>query len=156
MTSLRTFKAIAWRSAQGASGTNSQRGCFPDDSEDRRLHHLHPAEPSDGSNLPCHQASTWLKLLKTTRHDLDSLEVRSCSFHDSRGNATMHCCVLKWHLKDLVRQGHLKKFILNLEEDPEVREAQLKWSAETLASKHHPGQENHHRAMCFPPKRHHV
>jgi len=63
-----------------------------------------------------------VKLLKTTKHDTDSLEAGNCSFHDSRGHTTLHCCSLKRHVEDLVQRGYLDEFVLDLKEDPEVGE----------------------------------
>ena len=57
-----------------------------------------------------------------TKHDTDPLKAGHCSFHDSRGHATLHCWALKKHIKDLVQRGYLDEFILELDENPEVGE----------------------------------
>ena len=64
-----------------------------------------------------------MKLPKPAKYDTDFLKVGNCSFNESREHATLHCWALKKHLEDLVQRGYLDKFILNLEEDPEVGEA---------------------------------
>ena len=35
-----------------------------------------------------------------------------CSYHDSKGHKTAHYKSLWWYLKDLVRQGFFKEYIL--------------------------------------------
>ena len=67
----------------------------------------------------------WMKLPMTAKHDPDSLKAGSCSFHDNRGHATMHCWALKRYLKDLVQRGYLDEFIFSLEEDPEGGKAPI-------------------------------
>ena len=59
---------------------------------------------------------------KPTKHDADPLEAGHCSFHGCLGLATLHCWALKRHFEDLVQRGYLGEFILELEEDPKVRE----------------------------------
>jgi len=41
-------------------------------------------------------------------------EEECCSYHDSNGRYTMHCRSLQKYLKELVRQGFLKEYILTL------------------------------------------
>ena len=64
-----------------------------------------------------------MKLPKIAKHDTDSLEAGNCSFHGNWGHTTLYCWTLKRHLEDLVQCGYLNEFILDLEEDPKVREA---------------------------------
>jgi len=64
-----------------------------------------------------------VKLPKIVKHDTNFLEAGNCSFHGSRGHATLHCWALKKHLEDLVQHGYLNDFVLDSEEDPEVGEA---------------------------------
>ena len=35
-----------------------------------------------------------------------------CTYHWEKGHTTKHCCVLKDHLEQLVKVGHLKKFLV--------------------------------------------
>ena len=65
-----------------------------------------------------------VKLLKTTKHDTNFLKVGNYFFfYDNRGNAILHCWALIRHFEDLVQYEYLNEFVLNSEEDPEVRQA---------------------------------
>ena len=65
---------------------------------------------------------SWVRLSKPSKHDTDLLEAGHCSFYGSQGYPSLYCWALKRHLEDLILCGYLEEFILDLEEDPEVRD----------------------------------
>ena len=64
-----------------------------------------------------------MRLSKPSKRDSDPLEVGGhCSFPNIRGHVTLNCWAFRKHIKDLVQRGYLDEFVLELEEDLEVRD----------------------------------
>ena len=74
---------------------------------------LHTAKALYQRSLHFHQGPTMVRHLKPIQHNPALPGAEDYYFyHDSRGRKTAHYKVLWWYLKEIIRQGFFKEYIL--------------------------------------------